>query len=61
MLALRRAEIRDKYSGEVIGEVAIDTRRDLRAKIHKAFLAKESKATAASMRPSGAKATTETA
>ena len=41
MLALRRAEVRDKYSGEVIGEVAIDTRRDLRAKIHKAFLAKE--------------------
>jgi acyl-CoA reductase-like NAD-dependent aldehyde dehydrogenase len=41
MLTLRRAEIRDKYSGEVIGEVAVDTRRDLRAKIHKAFLAKE--------------------
>lgn len=41
MLTLRRAEIRDKFSGEVIGEVALDTRRDLRAKIHKAFLAKE--------------------
>lgn len=41
MLSLRRAEIRDKFSGEVIGEVAVDTRRDLRAKIHKAFQAKE--------------------
>ncbi len=41
MLTLRRMEIRDKYSGEVIGEVAQDTRRDLRAKIHKAFQAKE--------------------
>lgn len=41
MLTLRRVEIRDKYSGEVIGEVTQDTRRDLRAKIHKAFLAKE--------------------
>ena len=41
MLTLRRTEIRDKYSGEVIGEVAVDTRRDLRAKIHKAFLARE--------------------
>ncbi len=41
MLTLRKIEIRDKYSGEVIGEVAQDTRRDLRAKIHKAFQAKE--------------------
>jgi len=41
MLTLRRTEIRDKYSGEVIGEVAQDTRRDLRAKVHRAFLAKE--------------------
>lgn len=41
MLTLRRTEIRDKYSGEVIGEVAQDTRRDLRAKIHKAFQARE--------------------
>ncbi len=41
MLSLRRLEIRDKYSGEVIGEVTQDTRRDLRAKIHKAFGAKE--------------------
>src|SRR5512139_3924140 len=40
MLTLRRTEIRDKYSGEVIGEVAQDTRRDLRAKIHRAFQAK---------------------
>jgi acyl-CoA reductase-like NAD-dependent aldehyde dehydrogenase len=42
MLALRRTEIRDKYSGEVIGKVAVDTRRDLHARIHKAFQAKES-------------------
>jgi acyl-CoA reductase-like NAD-dependent aldehyde dehydrogenase len=42
MPALRRVEIRDKYTGEVLGEVAQDTRRDLRAKIHKAFLARES-------------------
>lgn len=41
MLSLRRTEIRDKFSGEVIGEVAVDTRRDLRARIHKAFQAKE--------------------
>jgi acyl-CoA reductase-like NAD-dependent aldehyde dehydrogenase len=41
MLSLRRTEIRDKFSGEVIGEVAVDTRRDLRARIHRAFLAKE--------------------
>ncbi|HJW15291.1 MAG TPA: aldehyde dehydrogenase family protein, partial [Thermoanaerobaculia bacterium] len=41
MLTLRRVEIRDKFSGEVIGEVAQETRRDLRAKIHRAFLAKE--------------------
>ncbi|MGE5346373.1 MAG: aldehyde dehydrogenase family protein [Acidithiobacillales bacterium] len=41
MLALRRTVIHDKYTGEVIGEVAQDTRRDLRAKIHKASLAKE--------------------
>ncbi len=41
MLALRTSEIRDKYSGEVIGEVQEDTRRDLRAKIHRAFQAKE--------------------
>src|SRR5574342_95302 len=41
MLTLRKTEIRDKYSGEVIGELAQDTRRDLRAKIHKAFQAKE--------------------
>jgi len=40
MLTLRRMEIRDKYSGEVIGEVAQDTRRDLRAKIHRAYVAK---------------------
>ncbi len=40
MLAMRRMEIRDKYTGEIIGEVAQDTRRDLRAKIHKAFQAK---------------------
>jgi acyl-CoA reductase-like NAD-dependent aldehyde dehydrogenase len=41
MLTLRRSEVRDKYSGEVIGEITRDTRRDLRAKIHRAFLAKE--------------------
>jgi acyl-CoA reductase-like NAD-dependent aldehyde dehydrogenase len=41
MLTLRRTQVRDKYSGEVIGEVTQDTRRDLRAKIHRAFLAKE--------------------
>jgi acyl-CoA reductase-like NAD-dependent aldehyde dehydrogenase len=41
MLTLRKAEVRDKYSGEVIGEITQDTRRDLRAKIHRAFLAKE--------------------
>ncbi len=41
MLALRRTVVRDKYTGEVIGEVAQDTRRDLRAKIHKACLAKD--------------------
>ena len=41
METLRRVEIRDKYSGEVIGEVTQDTRPDLRAKIHKAFLARE--------------------
>jgi acyl-CoA reductase-like NAD-dependent aldehyde dehydrogenase len=41
MLNLRRLEIRDKYSGEVIGEMTQDTRRDLRAKIHKAFEARE--------------------
>ncbi len=40
MLALRTSEIRDKYTGEVIGEVQVDTRRDLRAKIHRAFQAK---------------------
>ena len=40
MLTLGRTEIRDKYSGEVIGEVAQDTRRDLRARIHRAFQAK---------------------
>ncbi len=39
MLSLRRVEVRDKFSGEVIGEVTQDTRRDLRAKIHKAFQA----------------------
>src|ERR1019366_8267232 len=36
----RISEIRDKYSGEVIGEVQEDTRRDLRAKIHRAFQVK---------------------
>jgi acyl-CoA reductase-like NAD-dependent aldehyde dehydrogenase len=41
VLTLRKSEIRDKYSGEVIGEVTQDTRRDLRTKIHKAFQAKE--------------------
>jgi len=41
MLTLRRVEIRDKYSGEVIGEVTQDTRRDLRARIHNAFQARE--------------------
>jgi acyl-CoA reductase-like NAD-dependent aldehyde dehydrogenase len=40
VLNLRKVEIRDKFSGEVIGEVTQDTRRDLRVKIHKAFLAK---------------------
>src|ERR1039457_1591414 len=40
MLALRTSEIRDKYTGEVIGEVQEDTRRDLRAKIHRAFQVK---------------------
>ncbi|HEX5855670.1 MAG TPA: aldehyde dehydrogenase family protein, partial [Thermoanaerobaculia bacterium] len=40
MQILGRSEIRDKYSGEVIGEVEQDTRRDLRAKIHRAFQAK---------------------
>jgi len=40
MLTLRKAQVRDKYSGEVIGEITQDTRRDLRAKIHRAFLAK---------------------
>jgi len=41
MQALRGTEVRDKYSGAVIGEIAQDTRRDLRARIHKAFLAKD--------------------
>jgi len=41
MLTLRKNEVRDKYSGEVIGEITRDTRRDLRAKIHRAFNAKE--------------------
>ena len=41
MLTLRRSEVRDKYSGEVIGEVTQDTRRDLRARIHRAFQARE--------------------
>ncbi len=41
MLTLRKLEILDKYSGEVIGEMTQDTRRDLRAKIHKAFQARE--------------------
>ncbi len=41
MQTLKRVEIRDKYSGEVIGEVTQDTRRDLRAKIHEAFRARE--------------------
>ncbi|HLN58838.1 MAG TPA: aldehyde dehydrogenase family protein, partial [Thermoanaerobaculia bacterium] len=36
-----RVEIRDKFTGDVIGEVTQDTRRDLRAKIHKAFQARE--------------------
>lgn len=40
MLALRKIEVYDKFSGEIIGELAQDTRRDLRNKIHKAFLAK---------------------
>lgn len=42
MLTLRKLEIHDKYSGDVIGEIAQDTRRDLRAKIHKASQARES-------------------
>jgi acyl-CoA reductase-like NAD-dependent aldehyde dehydrogenase len=41
MQTLKRVEIRDKYSGEVIGEVTQDTRRDLRAKIHRAFVARD--------------------
>ncbi|HEV2720636.1 MAG TPA: aldehyde dehydrogenase family protein [Thermoanaerobaculia bacterium] len=41
MLTLRKNEVRDKYSGEVIGEITQDTRRDLRAKIHRAFNVKE--------------------
>ena len=41
MIALRKIEIYDKYSGEVLGEITQDTRRDLRNKIHKAFLARE--------------------
>ncbi|HSP93930.1 MAG TPA: aldehyde dehydrogenase family protein, partial [Thermoanaerobaculia bacterium] len=41
MQTLKRVEIRDKYSGEVIGEVTQDTRRDLRAKIHRAFEARD--------------------
>src|SRR6266542_2671539 len=41
MLTLRKNEVRDKYTGEVIGEITQDTRRDLRAKIHRAFNAKE--------------------
>src|SRR6266540_921591 len=41
MLTLRKNEVRDKFSGEVIGEITQDTRRDLRAKIHRAFNAKE--------------------
>ena len=41
MLSLRRFEILDKYSGEVIGELSQDTRRDLRTKVHKAFQARE--------------------
>ena len=40
MPAPRTSEIRDKYTGEVIGEVQKDTRRDLRTKIHRAFEAK---------------------
>jgi len=42
MLTLRKNEVRDKYTGEVIGEITQDTRRDLRAKIHRAFNAKDS-------------------
>ncbi|HMA18659.1 MAG TPA: aldehyde dehydrogenase family protein, partial [Thermoanaerobaculia bacterium] len=38
---MRRVEIRDKFTGDVIGEVTQDTRRDLRAKIHRASQAKE--------------------
>jgi acetate---CoA ligase (ADP-forming) len=41
MLTLRKNEVRDKYSGDVIGEITQDTRRDLRAKIHRAFNAKD--------------------
>lgn len=41
MLTLRRVEIRDKFSGEVIGEIVQETRRDLRVKIRKAFRAKD--------------------
>ncbi len=41
MLTLRKTAIRDKYSGEVIGEITQDTRRDLRAKIHRAYLARQ--------------------
>jgi acyl-CoA reductase-like NAD-dependent aldehyde dehydrogenase len=41
MQALNKVEIRDKYSGEVIGEVVQDTRRDLRERVHEAFLARE--------------------
>ncbi|MGE5138849.1 MAG: aldehyde dehydrogenase family protein [Rudaea sp.] len=41
MLATRRLEIRDKFSGDILGEVVQDNRRDLHSKIHKAFLAKE--------------------
>jgi acyl-CoA reductase-like NAD-dependent aldehyde dehydrogenase len=41
MLTVRTLEVRDKYSDEVIGEITQDTRRDLRAKIRRAFRAKE--------------------
>jgi len=37
---MRQLEVRDKYSGEVIDSLSMDYRRDLRSKIHQAYLAR---------------------
>jgi len=38
---MRRLEVRDKYTGEVIDSLPLDYRRDLRSKIHQAYLARQ--------------------